>query len=295
MTDPLRELLREARDFISVSGVHWQRPQALRDRIDAALAQQPEPVTVDVAATALHKLMAAVRLEQDTEEPFYAALNLLHRPPAQPPDAKPEPAGWMWLEEGVEQYGAPYELRPGSAVPLYAAPQPPAGNGKEPATCPHGIRLPHECRDCQERLGKIELAIIRVCGEMRDEAHERRQSDKEVGMFPDEHTAQLLTEWADRLELTNSHLLEDIYEQCCEAIKPHVDSGRLPASLVESVQKLADAIPREIHERLIHGSIHACNEFDDWAAGRDDDAIPESFANAVNNLRRMASGHERGS
>jgi hypothetical protein len=171
--------------------------------------------------------------------------------------------GWVWVPEDLIRQA--WE-DPRCSEPLYrgAAPQPPAGKS-EPATCPHGIRLPHECRDCQERLGKIELAVIRVCGEMRDEAHERRQSDKDVGMFPDEHTAQLLTEWANSLELTNTHLLEDIYEQCCEAIKPHVDAGRLPASLVESVQKLADAIPREIHERLIRDAKReALREAAEW-------------------------------
>lgn len=43
---------------------------------------------------------------------------------------------------------------------------------------------------------------------------------------------------AGRLETSQSHLMEDIYEQCCNALDPFVLAGILPASVVESVELL---------------------------------------------------------
>lgn len=44
---------------------------------------------------------------------------------------------------------------------------------------------------------------------------------------------------ADRLELSSQAFVEDVYEQCAEAIRPLVDRGLLPGSVVESVQIMA--------------------------------------------------------
>lgn len=44
---------------------------------------------------------------------------------------------------------------------------------------------------------------------------------------------------ADRLELSSQAFVEDVYEQCAEAIRPLVDRGLLPGSVVESVQMMA--------------------------------------------------------
>lgn len=42
--------------------------------------------------------------------------------------------------------------------------------------------------------------VAKVAAELREQAHERRQSDPSAGIFADEQTAELLDEWADRLE-----------------------------------------------------------------------------------------------
>ena len=278
MTDPLRELLREARLHVERDAEQWPNdggPEML-ERIDAALAQQPlgtlatnddpsysratneaqqpEPmaqVCRDCDGVWLDFLGKGDMLPQGTKlyavDPSAAALiadkriaeELLSSCLDQVKEQAAEIERLRQCAGGIAPWMIEKE-RDDLKLKLEAAEHALAQIKEEKAVaCPHGVLYPHECRDCQERLGKIELAVIRVCGELRDEAHERRQSDKEAGMFPDEHTAQMLTEWANRLELANTHLLEDIYEQCCEAIKPLVDTGKLPASLVESVQEMA--------------------------------------------------------
>ena len=134
---------------------------------------------------------------------------------AQPPDAEPEPVGWMWLEDGIEEYGAPYELRPGSAVPLYAAPQPAAGKGEKRAPVQGYVQgIPWEmhlraydvyCKKHGPQPAMIDLEG-RGCR----------------GGFHTEELDEFIPGWRDELE-----------------------------ELPRLRKQLADAIPREIHERLI--------------------------------------------
>jgi hypothetical protein len=258
MTDPLCELLRKIRELNS-----FRSNVDLMAEIDAALVQQPlgtlatndDPSYSRATNEALqpepvaHALTSEFDKLKDPDCLSISVLMFRHGSRLNPTTAiyaVPPSAAALIAEKDAEIEQLKERSREWSALAeeeealRHAAERALAQIKEEKAVaCPHGVLYPHECRDCQERLGKIELAVIRVCGELRDEAHERRQSDKEAGMFPDEHTAQMLTEWANRLELANTHLLEDIYEQCCEAIKPLVDTGKLPASLVESVQEMA--------------------------------------------------------
>lgn len=50
---------------------------------------------------------------------------------------------------------------------------------------------------------------------------------------------------AGKLETSNSHLLEDIYDQCCYSIDPFVHAGILPASVVESVQQMIEDLQKK--------------------------------------------------
>jgi hypothetical protein len=77
-----------------------------------------------------------------------------------------------------------------------------------------------------------------VIGELRGEAHEVMASDKSVGIQPNPELADMLNEWADRLETTATAFYEDVYDQCAAAIRPLVDAGKLPGSVVESLQML---------------------------------------------------------
>lgn len=105
--------------------------------------------------------------------------------------------------------------------------------------------------------------VYRVCDEMRDEAKERRSSDPEAGIKPDEETASQLEWWANLLENTQSALMEDIYNQCCDILDPHVLAGTLPGSVVDSLQIL-------IKERATHHQAQALPderaEFEAWAS-----------------------------
>ena len=78
---------------------------------------------------------------------------------AQPPDAEPEPVGWMWLEDGIEEYGAPYELRPGSAVPLYAAPQSPAGKSEDHGLLSWALNEMRKMHQCEADPKDVEACI----------------------------------------------------------------------------------------------------------------------------------------
>lgn len=49
-----------------------------------------------------------------------------------------------------------------------------------------------------------------------------------------------MREWANRLENSATAFYEDVYGQCADAIRPHVDAGRLPGSVVESFQMLVE-------------------------------------------------------
>jgi len=53
-------------------------------------------------------------------------------------------------------------------------------------------------------------------------------------------TKATVKQWAGDLETSHAATYEDIYGQCCETISPLVDAGKLPRSLVESVQILVD-------------------------------------------------------
>ena len=51
-------------------------------------------------------------------------------------------------------------------------------------------------------------------------------------------------------------IYEDVYEQCCELIKPDVDAGRLPGSVVESLTLLiaaSRALPAPVPEPVAYG------------------------------------------
>lgn len=61
-------------------------------------------------------------------------------------------------------------------------------------------------------------------------------------MARDRDDLQELKTLAARLENSQSHLLEDIYGQCCIAIEPLVLAGILPGSVVESVQMMVEDI-----------------------------------------------------
>lgn len=60
---------------------------------------------------------------------------------------------------------------------------------------------------------------------------------------PDQEELKVL---AGRLETSNSHLLEDIYEQCCNYIDPFVIAGILPPSVVESVEMLVEDLAEKL-------------------------------------------------
>ena len=53
-------------------------------------------------------------------------------------------------------------------------------------------------------------ALQSIIAEMREEAHERMQEDRSVGIFADPQTADLLTEWADRLEAATAQPAEGV-------------------------------------------------------------------------------------
>jgi hypothetical protein len=134
MTD-LRELLREARGWLAcVEPINEPVVNALKAKIDAALAQQPEPVILMYRCPACGTEMQVDPASRPRYEPI----------PAQPPEhalaqikeAKPfatlyemrarEGGGGQWLTlnpldpNGVAQ----------RAIPVYDAPKPPAGKGE---------------------------------------------------------------------------------------------------------------------------------------------------------------------
>lgn len=62
----------------------------------------------------------------------------------------------------------------------------------------------------------------------------------------DAPTANELRDWAEALEGSNTHLLEDIYSHCCGHIDPLVKLGLLPASVGEAITDLVETF-REHH------------------------------------------------
>ena len=77
----------------------------------------------------------------------------------------------------------------------------PAGTSE---VCKHGIRHPHECRECAD------AAWI-------------------------EHKANTPTGYPEN---TEEDFLADVYDNCCRIIKPAVDRGILPGSVTESLEML---------------------------------------------------------
>ena len=164
-----------------------------------------------------------------------AAALLTRQTVAQPPDAEPEPVGWMWLEDGIEEYGAPYELRPGSAVPLYAAPQPPTGSGHESLAgtfdCPVcGKDFPHN-----HKVDKVGRVI--------------ETNDPDTGV----NYVWMLRKkrFEDAVKRCTVYSLspgrggdDSLYEDKC------TNAAHWGYEAAVSIE-LADAIPREIHERLV--------------------------------------------
>jgi hypothetical protein len=67
-------------------------------------------------------------------------------------------------------------------------------------------------------------------------------------MAEEQPDLQELRTLAGKLETSNSHLLEDIYEQCCIAIEPFVHAGILPGSVVESIQMLVEDLQKRTAE-----------------------------------------------
>lgn len=53
-------------------------------------------------------------------------------------------------------------------------------------------------------------------------------------------TKDQVKQWAAVLETSYTALYEDIYEQCCEIIKPIVDEGKVPGSVVETLEILVE-------------------------------------------------------
>lgn len=53
-------------------------------------------------------------------------------------------------------------------------------------------------------------------------------------------THEQVKQWAGDLKTCQAAVSEDIYEQCCELIRPLVDAGKLPGSVVESLEMLVE-------------------------------------------------------
>jgi hypothetical protein len=106
---------------------------------------------------------------------------------------------------------------------------------------------------------QAEPDLWKVIGELREAAREALAHDPAVGIFADHERAATLNEWADRLETTQAAFYEDVYEQCAEAIRPLVDAGKLPGSVVESVQAMvaeqaapkAELLTREAAKKMV--------------------------------------------
>ena len=92
-----------------------------------------------------------------------------------------------------------------AAPPVQAREQAKAGG-----ECAHGVRHPHECKECADEPSAEDVA-----------AWMRSQRPK-----PEENS--------------NEDFLQDVYDQCYEAITPLVDRGLLPGSVVESLQILVE-------------------------------------------------------
>jgi hypothetical protein len=332
MTDPLRELLRKARDRLDsyvFVGVGSKPDAELIARIDAALAQQPEPVAHALTSefdklkdpdclsisvlmfrhgsrlnptTAIYAVppSAAVLIaEKDAEiERLRRACEFHSTPPderalAQIKEAKavayiekfangnehlgyasepenPAAVSRRYLFDAVPQpspdtkpvawrycgnYGAttyssydPSTIEPPSMPckwqPLYAAPQPPASSNQENAG--RETRQPEETRGL---LGASELSG----DEHQIDDPQQVGSQPLAGKGPEPHytvllgkIAELEEQWRDIGSICASGWTRDN-----EARSPNEWAEALLHDRDELREKLADAIPREIHDRLV--------------------------------------------
>lgn len=133
------------------------------------------------------------------------------------------------------------------------------GNGEEPRyrsltreVWKAAIASKHSAPACDAQAdergaGAPEPEVLKVIDELYEEATERLKEDRNAGVLADTQTADLLTEWAGRLELTETAFYEDVYGQLTEMLEPHVQregtnpNGTLPASVVESMSILLES------------------------------------------------------
>jgi len=130
MTDPLRELLRECRDILAKD---WCADGHMVERIDAALAQP--------------QIIETLNAKGEVDGGYFA----------QPRGAKP--VAWMRVvprtgrrEVIPEDFISLHEKRNEGWMPLYAAPQPPAGKGTEQLSCGHPASLMRKSAETGEDL-----------------------------------------------------------------------------------------------------------------------------------------------
>lgn len=103
----------------------------------------------------------------------------------------------------------------------------------------------------QQAVSVPECEVVQtIVDEMRETAAEFRIEDRGAGIVADEDTAELLEEWASRIEARPDGIYEDVYGQLAEMLEPYIERegkpGHFPPSIVDSVRILLESFGHRI-------------------------------------------------